>query len=181
VRNPSVDASRNGRDITFSWNAPAPNGRNITQMQIRIDGGNWRNVANNGSRTNTYAYSTRHTIDARAQDAAGQWSAVVSAAATTVDPPEPRAWVTKGASAQGQPGCSSSQCAYFVVNTQDFPAGNYSVGCNATGPYGGTPFVQGASRNIGANDRVQLGCYFGDDGAEVWVTIGGKAYERRTW
>jgi hypothetical protein len=55
------------------------------------------------------------------------------------------------------------------------------VGCNATGPYGGTPFVQGASRNIGANDRVQLGCYFGDDGAEVWVTIAGKAYERRTW
>ncbi|WP_214467963.1 Ig-like domain-containing protein [Microbacterium flavescens] len=181
VRNPSVSATRSGRDITFTWNAPNANGRTITQMQISIDGGGWQNVANNGSRTNTYAYSTRHTIDARAQDAAGQWSAVVSDAATTVDPPQPRAWVTKGGSAQGQDNCSTSQCAYFVINTQDFPAGNYAVYCNATGPYGGTPFAGGSSRSIPANGSVQIGCYFGDNGEQVWVTIGGKAYERNTW
>src|SRR5690606_4518158 len=116
VRNPSVNATRDGRNITFSWAAPAANGRAITQMQIRIDGGGWQNVANSNSRTNTYGYGERHTIEARAQDAAGQWSSVVSAAATTVDPPQPRAWVTRGSSAVGQPNCSSGTCAYFVVN-----------------------------------------------------------------
>lgn len=183
VRNPSVGASASGRDITFTWGPPSPNGRDITTLQIRIDGGNWQNVAvGNGSRTNAYGYSERHTIDVRAQDAAGQWSAVVSDAATTVNPPQPRAWVTRGASAQGQDNCSSTACAYFVVNTRDFPAGTYRVYCNATGPYGGTPFAGGSQRSLGANDSTQIGCYFGDAGEQVWVTIEGWGTgERTTW
>lgn len=182
VRNPSVSATANGRDITFSWSAPSPNGRNITQMQIRIDGGGWQNVANSNSRTNTYGYSERHTIEARAQDAAGQWSGIASDAATTVAPPQPKAWVTRGASAVGQPNCSSSSCAYFVVNTQDFPAGDYRVYCNATGSYGGTPFAGGSVRSLKANGQTQLGCYFGDPAATVWVSIEGWGdSERRNW
>ena len=151
-------------------------------MQISIDGGGWQNVANNGQRTNTYGYSERHTIDVRAQDSANQWSNVVSAAATTVAPPQPKAWVTRGASAQGQPNCGSAACAYFVVNTQDFPAGSYRVHCNATGPFGGTPFAGGSSRSLSANGSTQIGCYFGDAGEQVWVTIEGWGdSERRTW
>lgn len=180
VRNPSVTAARagDGRDIQFTWNAPAPNGRAITQVQIRIDGGGWQNVSNNGSRTNRYGYSERHTIEARAQDAAGQWSGIDSAAATTVDPPQPRAWVTRGASAQGEPNCSHSSCAYFVVNTQDFNAGSYRYECwgngnkfnNWEGPV-----------NVPANGRVQLQCYFGQPGANVWVVLNGTRYETTQW
>lgn len=179
VGNPGVDATRSGRDITFSWSAPAPNGRAITQVQIRIDGGGWQNVSNSGSRTNTYAYSTTHTIDVRAQDAAGQWSAVRSASATTVDPPQPRAWVTPGSSAVGNPNCSTSSCAYFVVNTQDFPAGTYRVYC-VSGPDG--EFAGGSQRSLPANGSTQLGCYYGKPNTQVWVRIEGWGEsEHTTW
>ncbi|KAF2415203.1 hypothetical protein B1729_00645 [Microbacterium sp. B35-04] len=182
VRNPNVSATASGTSITFRWSPPAENGRAITAMQIRIDGGAWQDVALNNSRTNNYGYSERHTIEARAQDAAGQWSGIASDAATTVDAPKPRVWVTKGSSAQGQDNCSTSQCAYFLVHTENFPAGDYSVTCNATGPWGGTPFAGGATRHLPANGTVQLGCYFGDDGEQVWVSIGGYGdSERRTW
>ncbi|GAA1978490.1 Ig-like domain-containing protein [Microbacterium pumilum] len=179
VGNPGASASRSGRDITFSWSPPAPNGRAITQVQIRLDSGGWQNVANSGSVTNTYAYSTTHTIDVRAQDAAGQWSGVVSASARTVDPPQPRAWVTPGSSAVGQDNCSTSSCAYFVLNTQDFPAGTYRVYC-ASGPDG--EFAGGAQRSIPANGSVQLGCYYGKPGTQVWVRIAGWGEsEHTTW
>lgn len=180
VRNPAVSATANGRDIRFTWDAPSPNGRAITQVQIRIDGGNWQNVANSGSRTNTYAYSTRHTIEARAQDAADQWSGIASDAATTVAEPQPnpRAWVTRGASAVGQPNCNTSSCSYFLVNTRDFPAGSYRYECwgegskfnNWEGPV-----------NFPANGTTQLQCYFGKPGANVWVVLNGTRYETTQW
>jgi hypothetical protein len=182
VRNPTVSATASGTSITFRWSPPTENGRAITAMQIRIDGGSWQDVALSNSRTNNYGYSERHTIEARAQDAAGQWSGIASDAATTVAAPQPKVWVTKGSSAQGQPNCSTSQCAYFLVHTENFPAGDYAVSCNATGPYGGTPFAGGSTRHLPANGTVQLGCYFGDDGEQVWVSIGGWGNsERRTW
>jgi hypothetical protein len=179
VGNPGVDATRSGRDITFSWSAPAPNGRAITQVQISIDGGGWQNVSNSGSRTNTYAYSTTHTIDVRAQDAAGQWSATRSASATTVDPPKPRAWVTPGSSAVGNPNCSTSTCAYFVVNTQDFPAGTYRVYCASSSD---GEFAGGSQRSLPANGSTQLGCYYGKPNTQVWVRIEGWGEsEHTTW
>lgn len=168
VRNPDVGASRNGRDITFTWNAPAPNGRAITQMQIRIDGGNWQNVNNNGSRTNTYAYSTTHTIEARAQDAAGQWSNIVSAQARTVDAPQPRAWTSKTGNAQGMSGCSHSSCAYMVLNVENWTAGTYTLACNDAGD-------RWASRSyqVPANGSVTLTCYYGYPGNQAWVSYSG--------
>jgi hypothetical protein len=180
VSNPSVTASRSGdgRDITFTWNAPAPNGRAISQVQIRIDGGGWQNVNNNGSRTNRYGYSERHTIEARAQDAAGQWSGIPSAAATTVDQPQPRAYVSRGASAVGQPNCSHSSCAYFVVNTVDFPAGSYRYECWAKDHQFNT--WEGPV-NFPANGRTQLQCYYGTPGDNVWVVLNGKRYETTQW
>ncbi|WP_026059922.1 Ig-like domain-containing protein [Microbacterium yannicii] len=182
VRTPSVKATANGTNITFSWNPPAENGRRITAMQIRIDGGGWQDVALSNSRTNSYGHAQTHTIEARAQDAEGHWSGIASDSARTSDPPQPRAWVSRGQSAQGQDNCSSAACAFFVVNTQDFPAGDYRVHCNATGPFGGTPFAGGSVRSLKANGQTQIGCYFGDAGAEVWVTIDGwGTSERRTW
>ncbi|WP_461472249.1 Ig-like domain-containing protein [Microbacterium sp. HJ5] len=168
VRNPSVDAQRNGRDITFTWNAPAPNGRNIAQMQIRIDGGNWQNVSNNGSRTNTYAYSTTHTIEARAQDAEGQWSGVVSAQARTVDAPQPSAQTVKGASGNWGD-CGSASCAYMAVSVKNFPAGNYHLRCNDnSGSWGGSSLTY-----VPENGTARANCYYGFPGNRAWVTIEG--------
>lgn len=168
VRNPAVSATANGRDITFSWSAPNPNGRAITQVQIRIDGGSWQNVANNGSRVNTYGYSERHTIDARAQDAEGQWSGVASDAATTVAAPQPRAWTSKAGNAQGQPGCGDSSCAYMVLNVENWNGGSYTLACNDAGDRWGS-----RTYSVPNNGSVTLSCYYGYPGNNAWVSYSG--------
>lgn len=168
VRNPSVSARADGTNITFSWSPPTENGRAITQMQIRIDGGGWQNVANSGSRTNGYGYSERHTIEARAQDAAGQWSNVVSDAATTMAKPQPSAQTVKGASGSWSD-CSSASCAYMAVTVKNFPAGNYRLRCNDNGgSWGG-----GSTTWVPENGTVRANCYYGFPGNRAWVTIEG--------
>ena len=168
VRNPSVSATADGTSITFRWNAPNENGRAITKMQIRIDGGNWQDVALNNSRTNNYGYSERHTIDARAQDAAGQWSNVVSDAATTMARPQPSAQTVKGASGSWGD-CSSGSCAYMAVTVKNFPAGNYALRCND----GNSSWGGGSTTWVPANGTVRANCYYGYPGNRVWVTIVG--------
>ncbi len=178
IRNPGASASASGTQITFSWSAPAANGRNITKMEIRIDGGAWDAVGANGSRTRDFGHAERHTIDVRATDAAGQTS-TASAAARTSDPPQPRAWVTKGSSVNNSD-CSSASCAYFVLNTSDFPAGSYNVVCvsNTRGEFAGG----GRTWNVPRNGSIQLGCFYGHPNTEVWVRIDGWGNsERYTW
>ncbi len=181
LRNPGAKATRDGTGIRFEWSAPPANGRTIS-VKINIAGGGWEDVANNGSRRIEYGYDKTRTIRVQAFDSAGQQSAIVEDTATTAPPPppppDPRAWVTRGASAQGEPNCSHSSCAYFVVNTQDFNAGSYRYECwgngskfnNWEGPV-----------NVPANGRVQLQCYFGQPGANVWVVLNGTRYETTQW
>ena len=168
VRNPSVSASANGTNITFSWSPPSENGRRITQVQIRIDGGGWQNVANSGSRTNSYGYSERHTIEARAQDAEGQWSGIASDAATTMAKPQPSAQTVKGASGSWSD-CNSASCAYMAVTVKNFPAGNYRLTCHDNGgSWGG-----GSTTWVPENGTVRANCYYGYPGGRAWVTIEG--------
>jgi len=179
VRNPSVSATANGRSITYQWNAPSANGRAITQMQIRIDGGNWQNVANNGSTSATYGYAETHRVEARAQDAEGQWSGVVSDSARTVDPPQPRAWTSRGSSAAGMPGCESASCSYFVFNVENWVPGTYTLSCNdSEGRWSSNSY------QVGANDSVRLSCYSGYAGSK-WVSYSGPGgsgnAEATTW
>lgn len=177
IRNPGANATANGTQVTFEWSAPTPNGRDITKMEIRIDGGGWENVPLNSSRTQNFGHAQTHTIDVRATDAANQTS-TASDSARTSDPPQPRAWVTKGSSVNNGE-CSSASCAYFVLNTSDFPAGNYRVYCNSNTQ---GEFAGGRSWNIPANGSIQLGCFYGHPNTEVWVRIEGwGTSERFTW
>ncbi|MFC8682236.1 Ig-like domain-containing protein [Microbacterium ureisolvens] len=179
VRDPGVNAQREGTSVRVSWSAPAANGRNITQVQIRINGGGWENVSNNGNRLVGNGYDQRHTIEVRAYDAADQVSRVVSASATTAPQPQPKAWVSRGAGTGSVAGCGSGNCHYFQVNTQDFPAGRYQVYCYSSGQ---GEFAGGASWNLPANGSVQLGCYYGYYGEQVWVRIVGYGdSEKRVW
>jgi hypothetical protein len=175
---PIANARNLGTSVEVSWNSNgSDNGRPITTTQIRIDGGNWQNVGATGSRTVGDGYQQNHSIDVRAQDSTGAWSPVASASARTNDPPEPRAFVTRGSSAQGQPNCSTASCAYFVVNTRDFPAGTYNIICHSDRGQ----INSGSSWRLTANGSQQLGCYFGYPGVNVWVEIAGKNYEKRSW
>ncbi len=151
-------------------------------MQIRIDGGGWQSVAMSNSRTNTYGYSERHTIEARAQDAAGQWSPIASDAATTVAEPQPRAWTTKGSETGG---CSvnnlGNRCHKYVLNTQNFNAGDYNIECYDRDGY----FANNAGFkvHIPANGSIELNCYNGYPGTHWVKIIGGNPTnsEPATW
>jgi hypothetical protein len=94
--------------------------------------------------------------------------------------PNPRAWVTRGSKIPGPTsGCGTGDCWYFMVNTQDFDAGRYTVGCQ---DYDGSwaSFRTVSNVSVPANGRVQLSCYYGET-QRVRVVIGGKAYEDRAW
>ncbi|MFG6444352.1 Ig-like domain-containing protein [Microbacterium sp. P07] len=180
VNKPTADATREGQQVRVSWGMPAENGRPINRLEIRVDTGGWENVgASGGSRLVGGGYDEDHTIWVRAFDSEGQVSAEASKSARTEPKPTPRVWVTKGASAQGMDGCSSESCAYLVLNTKDFPAGNYRVYC-ANSREG--RFTSGKNYEIGANANQQMSCYFGYPGAQAWVEIDGYGQsEKLTW
>jgi hypothetical protein len=168
VRAPNVSASASGTSITFKWSPPATNGRDIVKMEIAIEGvSGWHSVSLSGSETHGFGYSANRTIQARVTDAAGQVSSVASASATTVAPPQPRAWTSRGSSAVGMPNCSSAGCSYFVFNVENWVAGTYTLSCNdAEGRWSSNSYY------VGANDSVQLSCYSGYAGAK-WVSYSG--------
>ena len=181
IGNPSASASASGTSISVSWGSPARNGRDIT-TQIRINGGSWETVSASGSRNlGSVGYSTTRTIDVRTT-AAGQ-TTTASAKATTQaapPPPQPRVWVTQG-TVSGQ--CNRGPCRYYVVNTENFPGGSYTLDCvnsrdgvfnNWKGPY-----------QIPSNGSVQLQCWLAPDGLDAWVDIKGWGdtvdTEKRYW
>ncbi|MDY0907947.1 Ig-like domain-containing protein [Microbacterium sp. CFBP9034] len=169
VLDPGVSAQRNGTSVTVAWSAPANNGRQITDVQIKIDGGAWESVGNSGNRNVGNGYDQQHTIAVRAYDAAGQVSNTVSASATTAPRPIPTARTVKGSSAVGQPNCSHSSCAFIAVTVDNFTPGNYRLRCNDT--------IDGPNswRTVWLPDRgtVQLTCYFGHPDEWAWIDIEG--------
>ena len=175
---PTAKARNLGTSVEVSWNsAPSYNGRPIKVTQIDIGNG-WQDAQASGSRTLGNGYDQTHSIRVRAQDSMGTWSPVASDSARTDPKPDPRAFVTRGASAQGQSGCSTAACAYFVVNTRDFNPGTYNITCYSDrGRIGSGTYTH----HLGASDSQQLGCYFGYGGVNTWVEINGKAYEKRAW
>ncbi|MFB7891667.1 Ig-like domain-containing protein [Microbacterium sp. NPDC056044] len=169
VRTPGATAARSGTSITYTWTMPSTNGRAIARLETSIDGGGWVNRgAQTGSQTIGYGHSETHSIRVRAVDVEGQVSAIASDSATTVAPPQPRAWTSKGSSAQGQDGCTSAGCAYMVLNVENWVAGTYTLKCNDTrGQWGNRTY------NVPQNGSVQLSCYTGYTGYTSWVSYSG--------
>jgi hypothetical protein len=182
IGNPTARANRTAdRQITMEWSSPARNGRDVTTEIRTGDGRGWRQVAASGSETYSgLPYSETRTIDVRTS-AAGSQTTTASASARTADPPpppNPRARVSRGSSASGQGGCSGSACAFFKVTVSDFTPGTYSYDCYGNGQRFDTA---NESRYFPANGEVQLGCYWGYPGADVYVTLNGTRYETSQW
>ena len=59
-----------------------------------------------------------------------------------------------------------------VVNTRDFPAGNYRIACRYSG---GSTFVSNNfyAYDLPANGSKQIECWLGADGYDVWVDLQG--------
>lgn len=113
---PGASASGGDTSVTLSWSAPARNGQDF-HLEISVDGGGWQNVgAGGGSTTVGNGHSQTHSIAVRTVDASGQTSPTASASAASAPPP------VASASVQQSGGS-------FVLNYQNFPAGNYVVKC----------------------------------------------------
>ncbi|MFE7505260.1 Ig-like domain-containing protein [Promicromonospora sp. NPDC057488] len=187
VPKPSISANGGDQKVTFTWDATAQNGRSTT---VRVTGA-ITSTAKSGSQTASAGYSDSKEACVTVTDSEGQTNSAC-ATGTSDARPNPRAWVTHGSSINNNE-CSHSSCAYFKINTQDFPAGSHQVACWA----GDTPEVSGwhdivthgrtwetsnrRSYNIPANGQVQLNCFFGHPGAAVAVMIDGTRYEATNW
>ncbi|MFS0866163.1 Ig-like domain-containing protein [Microbacterium sp. 179-B 1A2 NHS] len=180
IGNPSAKATANGRTITMEWSSPARNGRDI-KTEIRTgDGRGWRTVAASGRESYDLGYSTTRELNVRTT-AAGQTTTANDSATTVAEPPppQPKAWVTRGARV---PDSCNNGCYRFVLNTENFPAGNYNVMCKYSG---GNVSGTAWSYNVPANGQVVLQCFLGADGYDVWVDIqgwgGAVDTEKRWW
>jgi fibronectin type 3 domain-containing protein len=172
---PTISASGGDRKVTFTWDARGTNGRPTT---VRVTGA-VTSTAKSGTLTASAGYSDTKKACVTVTDSEGQ-SRQACAEDTSDVRPNPRAWVTRGSKIPGpSSGCETGQCWYFMVNTQDFDAGRYTVGCQ---DYDGSwaSFRTVSNVSVPANGRVQLSCYYGET-QRVRVVIGGKAYEDRAW
>ncbi|UWF77716.1 Ig-like domain-containing protein [Microbacterium neungamense] len=178
---PVARARNLGTSVELSWNARvSDNGRAIVLTQININGNGWRDAAIEGSVVRGNGYNETHSIQVRAQDAAGQWTPVASASATTNAPPAPEVWVTQGDPA---PESCVNGCRMFVVNWKNLNIGSKQVWCKSSAY--GTIGSSSHTVNFDGSGSTQISCWQGRDGVDVWVDIAGWGddvdTEKRFW
>ncbi|WP_454851511.1 Ig-like domain-containing protein [Promicromonospora soli] len=183
VPTPSITATGGDQKVTFTWDGRATNGRPIRSVVVTRD---INSTATSGTQSASAGYSQNKEACVTVTDSEGQ-TANNCANATSNARPDPRAWVTRGPSVNTSD-CSTSACAYFVVNWSDFSTGSHTVECwsgtnpsesgwhNIVGPGRST------TRNFGSpTGNLQLSCYYGYANTEVAVRIDGTLYEARNW
>lgn len=167
--------------LRLTW-SPSTDNVGVTGYNVYLDGSF---VATVGVLVADYlgrACGTTYTLGVAARDAAGNVSGRSSITGRTSDctgPPPPPATVSlsKGASAQGRPGCSSSACRYLAISWANFHGGSHTVVCRASsGDEGGfyTYTVSGGSGSSAV-------CYYGFPGRTAWVTVDGVESNRVSW
>ncbi|MFV0374642.1 MAG: Ig-like domain-containing protein [Microbacterium sp.] len=171
IGSPTAGWTSSGTTITFSWESPPRNGRDIT-TRVRIDTGAWQTVSPSGSTTIDVGYGASRTFRVETSAAGQTTSATVIA--STGSPPQARARVSHGSHVQ----CGAVDCDQFLVTTSNFPDGTYPYRCYANGSSIGSGV--GYFR---ANGQQELsGCYYGSaSDATVWVRINGTNYETSSW
>ncbi len=189
VPRPSISAAGGDRKVTFTWDATRTNGRPIQSVQVT---GAVSSTSGSGSATASAGYSETKEACVQATDSEGQKSERVCASATSDAQPNPRAWVTRGSSVNNSE-CSSSACAYYKLNYQDFPSGNHRVECwsgtnsatsgdhNILQPSRTTPGGPGENRSFSGTSSVQLNCFYGYANTNVFVYIDGTRYQVENW
>ncbi|QMU97071.1 tandem-95 repeat protein [Microbacterium esteraromaticum] len=174
---PTGSATNAGQSVTLKWNAEGSyNGRPITAY-ISIDGGAWQQVPLRGERSKGNGYDQTHSIRVKAVASQGGEALSPTYSARTDPRPQPTAQTVKGTPGYwpsgwgGEGSCTTSSCAYMAVKVANFPAGNYRLFCNDG--VGSRQRFGGSSKYVPANGTVNLGCFYGNPGQKVWVTIEG--------
>jgi hypothetical protein len=189
VPRPSISASGGDRQVTFTWDGSAQNGRPTT---VKVDGA-FESSSKTGTHTVTTGYSQNLSACIQVFDDRNQASERVCANATSEAKPNPTASVTHG-SRVNNGDCNTRSCAHFYINFTDFEPGNHQVACWAHD----TPEVKGwhdivyhakswggsykKTYNFGdGTGGMQLDCFFGHPGVPVRVLIDGQEYSVTNW
>lgn len=179
---PIVSAKTAVGSVTFTWNAPSPNGRPVS-TQIRIDNGPWENVNNQGSRTETgpsnaqITISVRSTTGAPADDNGSQTeTASASGNVEPPPPPPPSISLSEGGNVTAPNGQNGTN---FVVSWDYLPVRSYTYECHsqADGMFRSGTWTP--PRESGTSSRNQYTfCMSGYDTTAWFVLIGGgERYE----
>jgi hypothetical protein len=173
---PSVSAG--DATLTAGWTAPAANGSAISSYNVELDPGA---VTANPDRSKTWnglANGTTYRVRVQACNAVGcgAWSGYTSGTPTSPI----SVTIAKGASAVGQPGCSTSGCAWVTLNASGLTANTtFTVTCHgdATGAFSGSSTTTDGSGRI-VNNRP---CYYGFTGTNFWVTVNSHQSNVISW
>jgi len=174
--------NRSDARIDASWSAPADNGKPITYYHLDIDpGGDPTTTAQAyvfDGLTNGQQYAIR--VQACNDVGCGPYSGWQYA---TPDRPVSVDW-SKGASAQGLPGCGAVYCRWINVSATGLtPGQTYSIQCydNVGGAFGSP----NSATAHGSNGDLSAGnvCYFGYPDRQLWVRLepGGHESAHRTF
>lgn len=92
-------------------------------------------------------------------------------------PVTPAVSLSKGGSAQGQPGCSSPACSFMTVTFSNFSAENHTITCRASNgdEAGFYTYTRPGSSNTSSV------CYYGFPGQTAWVTVDGVMSNQIVW
>jgi hypothetical protein len=164
----------------LTW-SPSTDNVGVTGYDVYLDGAYVATVSVLVADYIGRACGTNYTLGVAARDAAGNVSARSSVVGRTADcpapPPAPTVSLSKGSSAQGQPGCSSSACRYMQINWANFHGGNHTIVCRASSGDEGGFFSYVRSGSSGSSAV----CYYGFPGRTVWVTVDGVESNKIVW
>jgi hypothetical protein len=180
---PQVTGTGSWKDVSFSWTAPAPNGRAIKSYEISVDGGIFQDVGlvtTAGPIGNGYRQT--HQIQVRAVDTEDNFG---PANGTSANTSFPTVAVSKGSGAVGvqNPGrqlCSDASCAYIVVSVTGIAPGDYAIKFWDDAPGGQMP-DRPISVGGSGNASVQTENYFGYRNNHITATVDGITSPQFTW
>ena len=162
--------------ITMSWRASTDN-VGVTGYSVYRNGTRVANLAATTYKFTGLACGKSYTLGVAAYDARGNTSAAATLVAATSACPARTVSVTKGGSAQGRPGCSSSACRYLQVTFSNFSSATHTIACRASGGDEGGFYTYTRSGTSGTSAV----CYYGFSGRLVWATVDGVASSKITW
>lgn len=174
---PSVSASVSGQTINWTWSASNANGRTIVRYERSLDGGPWVNNGTSRSYSQSFGYAETHTLRVRAisdgTDGARNTSNAGQASGRTVDPPQPRITLRRGAAE------TSTEGYWYDVSLEQFPPSS-SVTLHCHDSWDSSFWTETVTVDGAGNYRDSKLCYSAD-GNDHWVTGGGQESNHVQW
>lgn len=181
---PTVTAGGSGTSKSISWSVPSSsNGRAIELVQISTNGGSSWSTADRTGTKKISGYGTTLTLQVRARNSEGVWSAVGSATVQNDPKPSPKVVVKPGDPVKPEEitvGSCGGVCPKIDITLSNFPP-NTNISCTPWSRQPGyDPYKHYTItiRTDGNGDGHQEGPAFTGRGGSAWAVCDGvKAAE----